>query len=411
MFYRIWHDLWIAIFIILIIIGIFAGQGLVIGFGMMGLLVAGVSWMWNKVSLEDVFYERTLSQNRVFMGEEVQMSISLINKKPVPLGRLEAEDDIPIEIEFLDAEMVPSANPSTHTLRHTTSIAWYERIRWEYTIKCSQRGLFKIGPVHVESGDLFGFFNNEKTFSHQDYLLVYPRVVPLIELGMPASRPLGDVKGGLRIYEDASRPSGLREYQQGDPMKIVDWKASARMQRLQVRTFEPSTTVTIVLAVDVDTTAHYWEGYSSVNLERVTTAAASLATYVTERQYSLGLFSNGTPMLADRPMKVPPSQSPEQLTIVLEALATIRPLAMGQMWAQLAQNARQFPLGATLVIVTAFFQPEMTDVIHTLKGHGYKLVIVHVGDGEWPQMPEGILVYELQSYFSRMEHASEFGPR
>ena len=84
---------------------------------------------------------------------------------------------------------------------------------------------------------------------------------------------------------------------------------------------------------------------------------------------------------------------------------------MGQMWAQLAQNARQFPLGATLVIVTAFFQPEMTDVIHTLKGHGYKLVIVHVGDGEWPQMPEGVLVHELQSYFARVEHASEFGPR
>ena len=411
MFYRIWHDLWIGIFIILIIIGIFTGHGLVIGFGMMGLLVAGVSWMWNKVSLEDVFDERTLSQNRVFMGEEVQLSISLINKKPVPLGKLETSDEIPIEIEMLDAEMVPSANPKTHTLRHTTSVAWYERIRWEYTIKCSQRGLYMMGPVHVESGDLFGFFNNEKTFPHQDYLLVYPKVVPLIELGMPALRPLGDVKGGLRIYEDSSRPSGLRDYQQGDPMKIVDWKASARMQHLQVRTYEPSTTVTIVLAVDVDTTAHYWEGYSSINLERVTTAAASIATYVIERQYSLGLFSNGTPMLADRPMKIAPSQSPEQLTIVLEALATIRPIAMGQMWAQLAQNARQFPLGATLIIVTAFFQPEMTDVIYDLKSHGYKIVIVHVGDGEWPQMPEGVLVHELQSYFARAEYASEFGPR
>ena len=174
MFYRIWHDLWIAIFIILIIIGVFAGQGLVIGFGIMGLLVAGVSWLWNKVSLEDVSYERSLSQNRVFMGEEVHLSISLINKKPVPLGKLETADDIPIEIEMLDAEMVPSANPNTHTLRHTTSVAWYERIRWEYTIKCSQRGLYKMGPVHVESGDLFGFFNNAKTLSHQDYLLVYP---------------------------------------------------------------------------------------------------------------------------------------------------------------------------------------------------------------------------------------------
>ena len=411
MFNRLWQDLWIGLFIVLIVIGVFTGHGLVIGFGVMGLVIAGVSWLWSRVSLEDVSYERTLSHNRVFMGEEVSMSVSLTNRKPLPLARLEIQDDFPIEIEILGGEMSASASPNTHTLRHYTSVAWYERIRWEYTAKSSQRGLHRMGPVRFDSGDLFGFFNTEKAIPNYDYLLVYPSVVPLSELGIPASRPLGEVSGGSRMFEDASRPFGLREYQFGDPMKIVDWKATARMQSLQVRTFEPSTTVTVVLVVDVDTTAHYWEGYSSANLERITTAAASLANYASEQQYSLGLFSNGTPMLADRPMKIPPSQSPEGLTIILEALATIRPLAMGQMWAQLAQNARQFPLGATLVIVTAFFQPEMTEVIHTLKRQGYRLVIVHVGDGKWPRMPEGVLVHELQSYFSRMEYSSAFGPR
>ena len=66
-----------------------------------------------------------------------------------------------------------------------------------------------LGPAHVESGDLFGFFSSEKSFSSRDYLLVYPTVVPLADLGFPASRPLGDVGGGNRMFEDASRPFGV----------------------------------------------------------------------------------------------------------------------------------------------------------------------------------------------------------
>ena len=411
MLVRLWHDLWIGLFLILIVVGVFSGHGILIGFAAMGLLVAGVSWLWDRVALEDVVYERSLSQNRVFMGEEVTLTVAVTNGKPVPLARLSVQDTIPLEVEVLDAETTGSSSPNSQTLRHLTSMAWYERIRWEYKLRSGRRGLHILGPAQVESGDLFGFFSSERSITERDYLLVYPTVVPLTKLGFPASRPLGDVGGGNRMFEDASRPFGLREYRQGDPMKTVDWKATSRLQQLQVRTFEPSASNSVVLVVDVDTTAHYWEGYSAANLERITVAGASVASYAAEQGYNLGLFSNGTPMLADRPMKIAPSQSPDQLTIILEALATIRPMAMGQMWAQLAQNSRQFPLGATLVLVTAFFKPEMAEVVRTLKSRGYRLVVVHVGDGEWPEMPEGVVVHELRTYFEGIEYAGPFVPR
>ena len=120
---------------------------------------------------------------------------------------------------------------------------------------------------------------------------------------------------GSRIFEDPARPSGIREYRQGDPLKIVDWMATARLQSLHVRSFEPTSTTTVMLVVAVETMSRRWEGYSRVFLNRVVTAAASVASYSAERGYVLGLFSNGSPILADRPMKVPPSRSPEQLNI------------------------------------------------------------------------------------------------
>jgi uncharacterized protein (DUF58 family) len=215
----------------------------------------------------------------------------------------------------------------------------------------------------------------------------------------------------MRIFEDRSRLAGLRDSEPVDPLKIVEWKASARAQKLMVRTFEPSSATTLVLVVVVETTAHYWEGYSPSNLERVITTAASVASYAAERQYHLGLFSNGTPILTDRPLKIRPSRSPDQLTVILEALATIKPLAMGPMAAQLAENARRFPLGATLVIVAAYISPELADSMADLKGLGYRLAVLYVGDEPCPALPEGLRLHQLQAYFAQMELAREFGPR
>ena len=274
-------------------------------------------------------------------------------------------------------------------------MGWYERISWEYRLSCSERGFFRIGPARVESGDLFGFYSSEMTVPDHDYVLVYPRVIPLPELGLPAWRPLGEVTAGISIFQDPSRPSGIRDYQRGDPLKIVDWKASAKHGSLQVRTYEPSSKITLVMVVVVETTARYWEGYSPTHLENVITTAASVASYAAEHQYSLGMFSNGTPILSERPMKISPSAAPEQLTLILEALATVRPLAIGPMPAQLAEHARRFPTGATLAVIVAFVQPELVEEIGNLKRQGYRLVVLYVGDGECPQMPEGVTVHEL----------------
>ncbi len=410
MFLLVWQDIWIVLFILLIAIGVFAGQGLVIGLGVMGLVVAGISWLWNKLSLEDVQYERKVSQSRVFIGEETTISFVVTNRKPVPLGRLRIEDQIPDQIRFPDANVSTSAHPNSSTIRHSTSLAWYERIKWDYTIKFDKRGFYRIGPARLESGDLFGFFSSQKDVTDDDHILVYPRVVPLPDLGIPATRPLGETRGGIAIFHDPSRPQGIRDYQVGDPMKTVDWKVSAKMQQLQVRTFEPSSALTVVLVVAIETAERSWEGYVPADLEAIVVAAASLAAYASDREYSLGLFSNGTPILADRPMNIPPARSPEQLTIILEALATIRPLPVGPMPLQLTRKPRQFPIGATLVIVASLISDDMVEALLNLKRQGYELVVVHVGRRECPDLPEGILVHRLNDYLERMELAGDFRP-
>ena len=97
--------------------------------------------------------------------------------------------------------------------------------------------------------------------------------------------------------------------------------------------------------------------------------------------------------------------------VILEALATVRPLAMSSMDTHLGSYARQLPLGATVVVIAAFISSGLVEVIGDLKREGRQMVVVYVGDDPCPGMPEGVLVHEIGDHLARMELSSEFGPR
>ena len=59
------------------------------------LLVAGVSRVWERYCLVGVGYRRSLGQTRAFFGEEVPLTVEIVNDKPLPLAWLEIEDTVP----------------------------------------------------------------------------------------------------------------------------------------------------------------------------------------------------------------------------------------------------------------------------------------------------------------------------
>ncbi|MFZ4811102.1 MAG: DUF58 domain-containing protein [Ilumatobacteraceae bacterium] len=111
-----------------------------------------------------------------------------------------------------------------------------ERTSAAYRLPTDTRGLIRVGPMHARRRDVLGLASRTVELSGGSVeLLVMPRHLPLrFALGGSAGR-LGD---HLRIRaqgQSGTEFHSLRQYVQGDDLRRISWKASARSQELVVK--------------------------------------------------------------------------------------------------------------------------------------------------------------------------------
>ena len=393
------NEAWLAMAILCLLFGLIARQEGLTLLGVLLLFVSLVSRLWKRHTLRRVTYRRRLEPRRAFIGETVELTVTVENHKLLPVAWLRIQDEWPETLRLTDegAEDVhPSPQPGRNVLSNLFSLRWYERVRRRYAILCERRGYYRLGPARATSGDMFGMFRSEYAFPDVDWLIVYPRVLPIEELGLPPKNPFGETKARQRLFEDPSRTIGVRDYRPEDGLRSIHWKATARKQELQVKVYEPSTSFTLVTLLNVATFDRYWYGTIPELLERCITVAASICAYAAERRYSVGVLANGCIPRSDQPIKVLPGRDPQQLARVLEALAVVTPVATQSIAALLANESSRLPWGATLVVVTARVPDELCSTLLRLRDAGRQIVLVSLAQEPPPALvSERILTYHL----------------
>lgn len=395
------RDAWIAIGVLLIFAGFGAEEPSIGIIGVVVVVLGAVARYWSKHLFDRVTLTRTPSERRAFIGEEIGVDFELTNKKPLPLPwyewRFALAEALPVESESLGAAAVPGLK----WLHRRGSLGWYQQHRWHFTMRPSERGYHQFGPATIRSSDLLGAFPRTMDDGIKESLIVFPRVLPLEDLGLPSDRPFGERRGGDRVFEDPLRIAGLREYRPGDPMKRIDWKATARSGDLRSRVYEPSATQQLYLLVNIDTMEHSWEGYLKDELERIVSVTASLAAWAAGARYAVGLLANGAFPDADRPIRLPPSRSRDQLTRLLEALAVIQPLTMGDLASAIRRESGKLPTGSTLVVIASLMPESLAGVIARLRDEGHHVFVVATSPRVRENVPPGIGIREVGSAFAR----------
>lgn len=200
------------------------------------LLLAAVLATWTKSA--NIEAQRVTTIDRVHEDSRTDMVL-----KVTATGRkgqeVEVLDRLPHEFELADGHnWFQTALRSKVNLSHT------------YSFRAALRGPYPVGPLRVRTTDAFGLRSMETEVGPAQRILVLPRNDPLSRIPFKSRIPVLTIGPHLvNRAGDGTEFHSLRDYQSGDSIRIVNWKASARSKNLVVnqRVHESKATLTIFL--------------------------------------------------------------------------------------------------------------------------------------------------------------------
>jgi uncharacterized protein (DUF58 family) len=365
--------------------------------GMTGMLLSGLFYIWQRDCLTAVAYRRRLSHDRASFGEEISLEIEILNDKLLPLTWLHIEDDFPSELSLEGGLIVSGRSGIRSVLVQVLAMFPFGRVRRRMSITCDRRGLHTIGPAKILSGNPFGYRQRSVAVRDQLNLLVYPKVFELNPPGIVAGVPLGDQRVRALLH-DPSRASGVRDYRPGDPLRTIDWRATARSGSLLVREFESTASERVVLFADL-TVRGLRGSFDPAKLEFVVAVVASVVAELAGRGISVGIYSGAS---ADgNQVAYSPSCSPTALSDMLELLAKTSPYGIygGPRFADIVlyEGARLSSGTSALIVASDFDDATVAAMSELCRRAPVTTLWVDTGSGH--PAPDGLAKGRLNTRF------------
>lgn len=386
---------WLLGGILLLLLGIGLQMGLLV-YAMYALLgVIFLSRYLARQWIENLSATRECSSEIAEIGDKVGVAVRVRNQGGVPVPWVLLEDSLPREAL---AERPPRIRIDGRRLA-LLQIGGRGEKTLLYQLTFTRRGYYQLGPVLIESGDLFGLHRRFKVVTEPHFVMVYPKVVPLIGYDLASRRPIGEIKMTHRLFEDPTRVAGVRPYQRGDALNRIHWKATARTGELHSRIFDPSTVAGATILLDFHTESYSPQGEPHRS-ELAITTAASLANALSQLGQQVGLVTNGrdaadrireegmkrefrTRDMAQRefeteaqntrlrPVVVETQKGPEHFQQIREALARLEKTD-GLTFSQLIiESTSRLPRDATVVAILGDISTEAAIALGNLRRSGY----------------------------------------
>jgi uncharacterized protein (DUF58 family) len=322
---------------------------------------------WSRRALNAVRFTRRF-QRRALLEERVPVQLDIVNAHWLPIAWMQLTDRLPIEL------IAPN------WFRCAITIGPWGRQHFNYTLYATRRGYYRIGPLHLRSGDLVGLSDELTNEGDADYLTVYPKIIALTQVPLPSRSPLGTLRHTQPIFEDPARVRGKRDYVAGDSLRRIDWKATAAIGRLQVKQFEPSIAVETAIVLNLNADEYDYHTRSEA-IELAIVIAASLANWIVAQRQPVGLYANGTDPIGagGRPQRLPPRKGRAQLTRILDVLARIRAAEAAPLVQLLQRETPHLPWGTTLIVITGVVDDDAFHAIFRARQAGLNVILNLVG--------------------------------
>ncbi|MBE6754116.1 MAG: DUF58 domain-containing protein [Ruminococcaceae bacterium] len=192
-----------------------------------------------------------------------------------------------------------------------------ERITRRLPVTCAKRGLQTVRAIDLLTNDLLMISRYVGNYSGSAELVVYPRPVDTSELYFEARRFMGEIITKRNLQEDPFVFRGVREYVEGDSIRAINWKATARSDRPVVNQYESTTSLSAAIWLCVETAMDPVVAEESIRI------AASVARRLIGDGIPVSLLSNGTDCITHQVTRISSGCSPQHADTVCTALARL----------------------------------------------------------------------------------------
>ena len=296
-----------------------------------------------------------------------------------------------VGLSVLPDRLPPHVDAVTEDGAELPMLAPGETARVPVALSCRKRGVFQLRGFRVETTFPLGLMVAQSVFSESRTLWVTPRFTPLGRMDIPRGRRYqpGGTASALRLG-DSFEFIGNREYRDGDSVRAIDWRATARLNRPVVREYQEEflQRVTVIL----DTHAPALPGLPPPPaFESAVSLTAAVCEYCARAEFALDVLAAGP--------NVHTLAGPGQgglasvLDLLAEASAETR-LSGGTDWKQLEESLTVSAAQTTLIVcVFLDWDSARQEFVGRLRDFGAGLKIIIVRDtpttlppDEWPTL-------------------------
>lgn len=224
--------------------------------------------------------KRKLNAQRLVAGEDLKVTITITRNSFFPFPYFIVEDVFQEDWKLKNSQM------NSKEMIYPT---FKKQFSYSYSVKKLKRGEYQFSEIKLRTSDFLGIFIKEKVVEVKDGLVVYPKFQKLNKWNMYNENEAEAYLTSQKVIEDITSVAGSREYVPGDRLTSIDWKVTARVNKLMTKEFEEYLGQRFLIVVDCSL-----KDRSDVKIfEKAIELATSFTVHSYEQHHPLGLLTIG----------------------------------------------------------------------------------------------------------------------
>ena len=295
-------------FIIAWLLGVFFGNSLSILVTVIYdiVIVALTIWDGIRVSQNKVTITRK-PLARLSVGRDNTVHLNVASQNP---AIIQVKDEYPLQFA-VDREVLEASLPA-----NTNN-------ELSYTIHPNSRGEYQWGDIAVRQLGNWGLAWRSWQADGKQKVAVYPDLIGLRSLSIKLTLGNTGAMRQARKLGNGTEFAELKQYNQGDDVRLIDWKATARRNRPLLRALEPEQEQTLFILLDRGRlmTAQV-QGLKRFDWGLNTTLSLALAGLNRGDRVGVAVFDR------DITTWIPPERGQFHLSKLIETLTPIQPVLL-----------------------------------------------------------------------------------